>query len=207
MKTIVIFFLSVCILTLSCKRDYENEPYTNHFSVQGKLFNDQTGNIIAGQEIGFYISPYGSYPKTMTTDQNGVFHGAWEETHRNGSYIGPGWGTPCYLYTCIDALAALLEFNYGDLKDNVVLNLDIHAKPVGYLALTLSDTSLSPTYTSLIYNHIAGYQTYYLHYDAQHNAYADTIFILKVYGDTFFPFWNDTVYIPSHDTVHRTEYF
>ena len=96
---------------------------------------------------------------------------------------------------------------YQDLIDNGVNNFDIDAEPVGYLALTLSDTSLLPNCTVEDWGHFAGDLEFYWSYDAQQNAYADTTRILKVYGNTFVPFYHDSVYVPRGDTAAFTKYF
>jgi len=209
MRTLVIISLSVCLLTLSCKRDDETNSWTAHYTIQGKLYNSVTGYVMPGQQVFFYFgSPVPHSPTTMITDQNGIFYCNWKMNFNNGSYTGPGTtGNPCFLYTCVDTLAVMQIFDFGELKDNGVYNIDIHAEPVGYLALTLSDTSLFPNCTIDLFSYIAGYCGFYWNYNAQQNNYSDTTNILKIYGNTFVRLWCDTVYVPRGDTVAMTIYY
>lgn len=117
-----------------------------------------------------------------------------------------------WVCTSFDTIAGVQFFNNHYFTTNDSLELDIYAKPHGYLAITLIDTSLSPGYTVYLWNSVVDNFLYVWDYNAEQNAFADTTTYFKIYGNTNVLFGmgdNATIgpFVHSRDTTKMTIYY
>jgi hypothetical protein len=182
-----------------------HQSYSFDQSFKGTLYDQQTGNAIAGKTINvMYLSD--GYPiksAQITTDSNGEFSCTfqWQEPYvMHMPLQWYGW-----FYTSFDSIAGAHFFSRNDYGF-ALLHADIYARPNGYLALTLVDTSQNPSFQVRISKAIVGVIQYDWKYNAQQNGYADTTKIFTIYGNSKVGIYNipDSLFIPSNDTVYAT---